>query len=119
MLFERSLDGAHTAQVLLQFRFRVPISFVERLDGVFEIVKLAELMGNVWKHEGHGTSDRFFPVGDDALDRDLEGLQKLLDFLEQGRDVPLSTTEEWASQEDFLGEAIEQHPHHLVAHVGL
>jgi len=60
----------------------VLVGFVEWLDGIFEIVKVTELMGNVWKHKGHCTPDRLFAIRDDALGRDLERLQKLLDFLE-------------------------------------
>jgi hypothetical protein len=57
----------------------MPVGFVERLDSIFEVMKLAELMGNTWKHKSHRTPDRLFAVGDDAFDRDLERLQKLLD----------------------------------------
>ena len=69
------------------------VDFVERLDRVLEVMKLTKLMGNVCKHKGHCTPDRLLAIGDDAFDRDLGRLQKLLHFLEQGGDVPLSTAE--------------------------
>jgi len=56
-------------------------------------MKLTELMGNTWKDKGDRTSNRLFAVGNDPFDRDLERLQKLPDFLEQGSNVPLRTAE--------------------------
>jgi hypothetical protein len=83
------------------------------------IMKLTEPMGNVWKHQSHRTPDRLLAIGDDALDRDVERLQNLLDFLEQSRDLPRSTAEQRTRSPDFFRQAVTHHPKHLVAHVGL
>jgi len=79
MLFERSLNGSHATQLLLQEGFRVPVGFVERLNGILEVMKLTELMGNTGEDKGHRAPDRLFAIGNDAFDRDLEGFQKPLD----------------------------------------
>src|SRR5262245_59961964 len=102
MFFECSFNRAHPAPVLLQFCFRVPIGFIKGLDGIFEVMKLTELMWHTWKHKGHSASNGFLAVRDDAFDRDLERLQKLLDFLQQCSDIPLGTAVQWPSQQHFL-----------------
>jgi hypothetical protein len=79
VLLEGPLERSHPSHLLLEFCFGRSIRFVQRLSGIFEVMKLTELMGNIWKHKGHRTPDRLFPVGKDAFDRDLEKLQKLLD----------------------------------------
>src|SRR5258706_10132445 len=119
MLFQRSLNGSHTAQLLLQERFGVPVSLVEWLDRIFEIVKVAELMGNCWEDKGHCASNRLFAVRNDPFDRNLEGLQKLLDFLQESGDISLCTAEERSRQKDFFGQALTHHPQDLVAHIRL
>src|SRR6266568_2939869 len=80
-LLERSLDGSHPTQLLLQKRFGMPIGFIKRLDGIFEIVKVAELMRDVWENKGHRTLNRLFAIRDNAFDRHLQWLQELLNFL--------------------------------------
>src|SRR6266699_6959883 len=97
----------------------MPIGFIERLDAVFEIVKLAELMGDLWEDKSHRTPDRLFAIRDDAFDRHLQWLQQPLDFLQQRGQIPLGTTEQRPSQQDFFGEAVAHHPEHLMPHIGL
>ena len=62
VLLQGALDGSHPSQLLLQKGFGMPIGFIERLDGVFERVKLAELMGDLWEDKGHRTPDRLFAI---------------------------------------------------------
>ncbi len=88
MLFQGALDGSHATQLLLQERFGMPIGFVERLDGIIEIMKLAELMRDVWENKGHCTPNRLFAIRDDAFDRHLQWLQQPLDFLQQRGQIP-------------------------------
>src|SRR5260221_5244706 len=106
MLFQSSFDGPHPTQVLLQFCFGVPISFVERFHGVFEIVKLAELVRDSREDKGHGASNRLFTVSNDPFDRNPEGLHKVLDVLEESGDISLRAAEERSRQEDFFGQAL-------------
>src|SRR5258708_3959779 len=47
VLFQGSFNGSHPAQLLLQERFGMLIGFIERLDGIFEIMKLTELMRDI------------------------------------------------------------------------
>src|SRR5947207_1035728 len=82
------------------------ISFVEQLGGVFQVVKLTELMRHPWKHKGDGTANRFFAIRDHASDRHLKVVQLSFDFFEESRQVSLRTAEQRARQQDFLGEAV-------------
>ena len=80
--------------MLLQLRFGMPVSFVEQLGGVFQVVKLTELMRHPWKHKGDGTANGFFAIGDHACDRHLQLFQLRFDFFEESRQVSLRTTEQ-------------------------
>ena len=80
MLFERSLDWSHATQLLLQAGLRVPVGFVERLNGVLEVMKLTELVGHLGEDKGDRAADGFFSIGDHPFDRDFQLVQLLLDF---------------------------------------
>ncbi len=71
----------------------MPVSFVERLDGIFEIMKLTELMGHVRKHKRDRTANGLLPIRDHSCDRHLPWLEQLLDFGEPGRQISLRTAE--------------------------
>ncbi len=71
----------------------MPIGFVERLDGIFEIMKLTELMGGLWEDKRNGTANGFFPIGEHAFHWHLQCLQQSLGFLQQRRYIALSTAE--------------------------
>ncbi len=43
VLLQGSFQGTHSSDVLLQLCFSLSIGFVERIDGIFEIVKLTEV----------------------------------------------------------------------------
>jgi len=60
------------------------IGVVERLDGIFQIVKLTELMRHLWKNKRDSTADGLLSIGDDALDRYCKLVEQLLDFFEDG-----------------------------------
>ena len=70
-LFQGSLERPHSSYEFLQLRFGMSIGDVTWIDGIFEGMKLTELMGHLGKDKGHGTADGFFPIGDDPFDRDL------------------------------------------------
>ena len=44
------------------------VSFIERLDGIFEIMKLAELMWDLREDKSHCATDRLFAVRDHPFD---------------------------------------------------
>ena len=119
VFFQGALDGSHPSQLLLQKGFGMPIGFIERLHGIFEIMKLTELMGDLWEDKSHRTPDRLFAIRDDAFDRHFQWLQQPLDFLQQRGQIPLGTTEQRSSQQDFFGKAIAHHPEHPMPHIGL
>jgi hypothetical protein len=48
------------------------IGFVERLRGVFQVVKLTELVGHLGEDKGDRAADGFFPIGDHPFDRDFQ-----------------------------------------------
>jgi hypothetical protein len=56
----------------LQLRFSVPIGDVSRIDGIFEVVQLTELVGNLGENKSDGTSNGFLSIRDDALNRYLK-----------------------------------------------
>ena len=43
----------------------MPVGFVERLNSVFQIMKLTELMRHLGKHKSDGTANGFFAIGAD------------------------------------------------------
>src|SRR5437764_13499336 len=45
--FQGSFERPHSSYVFLQLRFGMAIGFVERIDGIFEGMKLTELMGRL------------------------------------------------------------------------
>jgi hypothetical protein len=52
------LQGSHPADVLLQLRFGMPIRFVERIDGILEVMKLTELMGYLGEDKSDRAADK-------------------------------------------------------------
>ena len=70
--------------MLLEFGFGMPISFIERLSGILQVVKLAQLMRDLGKHQGHCTPNGVFSIRDHPFDRDLQLLELVFDFGEQG-----------------------------------
>jgi len=72
----------------------MPIGFVEQLGGVFQVVKLTQLMRHPGKHKGDGTANGLFSIRDHASDRHLKLCQLSFDFLEESRQVSLRTTEQ-------------------------
>ena len=97
----------------------MPISIVEGLGGILQIVKLAQLMRDIWKHQGHRFANGLFSIRDHPFDWHRKLFELVFDLGEQGREVCLRTTKQWASQQDFLGEAVAYHPEHFVAHIWL
>src|SRR5712692_5822803 len=71
-LFQGSLERPHSSHEFLQLRFGMSIGFVERIDGIFEVMKLTELMGHLREDKGHRAADGFLPIGDHAFDRHLQ-----------------------------------------------
>src|SRR6266852_927654 len=72
VLFQSTLNRSHASQMLLQLRFGMLVGLVERLGGVFQVVKLTKLMRHPWKDKSYGTADGFFSIGDHACDRHLK-----------------------------------------------
>src|SRR5712671_1292565 len=72
---------------------RMPIGIVERCRGVLEGIELAALMGHVGEDKGHCAANRFLPIGDDACDWHLPGLQQVFDLGQQPRQISLRTAE--------------------------
>src|SRR2546430_17439732 len=106
MLLESSLHGAHPSQLFLQLRFGVPIGFIERVNGILQIVKLAELMGCLGKDKSDCTAKGVFSIRDHSFDWDLKLFELVFDLGEQGGQITLRTTEQWAGQQDLFGETI-------------
>ncbi len=77
-----TLNRSHASQLLLQLRFGIPIRFVEGINGVFQVVKLTELMGYLGKDKSDGTADGFLPIGDHAFDRYRKLFEPFFDFFE-------------------------------------
>src|SRR2546423_7952968 len=73
-----TLNWSHASQLLLQLRFGMLVGLVERLGGVFQVVKLTELMRYPWKHKSHGTADGFFSIGDHPFDCYFQLLEQFL-----------------------------------------
>jgi hypothetical protein len=105
--------------MLFQVCFGMPIRFIEEFRGIFELVKLTELMRHIREDKSHGTANRFFSSGENAFDRHHKLFEQCLDFFEESRQIALRTTEEGTSQQDFFGEAVTHHPEDLVADIGL
>ncbi len=78
------------------------IGFVERLDGIFEVMKLTELMGHLGEDKSDRAADGFLPIGDDPFDRYLELFQLFLNFSQQGGQVTLRATEQGTCQQHLL-----------------
>src|SRR5713226_244045 len=70
-LLQRTFEGAHASDVRLQLRDVLPIRFVERIDGILEVMKLTELMRCLGEDKGHCAADGFLPIRDDPFDRYL------------------------------------------------
>src|SRR5258708_11469195 len=62
VLFQGAFNAADAAQFLLALGFSVPIGFVKRFRGIFEVVKLAQLMGDAGKDEGHRAANRLLAI---------------------------------------------------------
>ncbi len=105
--------------MLLQVRFGMPIRFVERINGIFEVMKLTELMGHLGEDKSDRAADRFLPIGDHAFDRHLELVQLFFDEGSQRGQITLRVTSQRTRQQDLLREAITHHPEHLMPHIGL
>ncbi|GAC1397001.1 MAG: hypothetical protein NVSMB49_02130 [Ktedonobacteraceae bacterium] len=58
------------------------VGFVEGINGILKIVKLAELMGNLGKDKSDGTADRLFSIGNHACDWDCKLFELVFDFFE-------------------------------------
>ena len=69
------------------------IGLVERIDGIFEIMKLTQLMGNFGEDKGDGAADGFFSIGDHTFDWYCKLFQLVLHFGEQSGQIALGTTE--------------------------
>jgi hypothetical protein len=82
VLFQRTFNGSHPSNLLLQEGLGVPISFVKRGNGILQIRKLAELMRDTRKDKRNSTTNSFFAIGKHSLDWHLQRLQQPLDFLQ-------------------------------------
>jgi len=113
---QRPFERSYTTDLFLQFRLGMPICLGNRLRRFAQIVKLAELVRDVGKHRLHRGANRLLTVGDDAID--WHG-QRLFHFSQQCHQIPLRRAQETAGKQDLPGEAVADHPQHLVATVRL
>src|SRR5262245_592681 len=96
LLFHGPLNGSDASQVLLEFCFGMPIGIVEELGGILQVVKLAQLMRYFWKDKGHCLANGLFSIRNHPFDWDRKLFEQVLDLGEQGGQVSLRTTEQWA-----------------------
>ncbi len=92
------------------------IGLEDRLSRFLEVVVVAELVGDVRKHGGDGGADGLLPVRDDAADGYR---QCLLDFPQQGDQIPLRRTQETACQQHLARETLADHPQYLMTPIRL
>lgn len=110
------LNGADPAHVLFQLRLGVAVRLVDRLGGFPQVVELTELVGDPRQHPGDGPPDRVLAIGNDAPDRHGQGRAH---FGDERGDGLLGGAQQAAGQQDLPGEAVAQHPQHLVANIRL
>jgi hypothetical protein len=76
-------------------------------------------MRHLGEDKGHRAANGLLAVRDNALNWHLPWLQHLLDFGQQGRQIPLRTAEQWTGEQDLLGKTVADYPQNLMSHIGL
>ena len=114
---QRPLDGAHPAHLLLQLRLGVAVGLEDRLGRLPQIVELAELVGHLGQHPGHGLRIGCWPS--EMTPRIGTGRRRAHLLAAAAAMAPRWLLQQAAGQQDLAGERIAQHPQHLVPHIRL
>jgi site-specific DNA recombinase len=100
----------------VELDLRVAIGLVDGQGRLAEVVEMAQLMGHAVEGLLHRVADRGLAVGDHPDDRHR---QRLLDLLDQPRQVVLTGRQQAFGQQHFAAEDVAQDPEDLVADVRL
>ena len=73
------LNGSDASQVLLEFCFGMPVSFIEGLGSILQVMKLAQLMRRICKDKGDRLANSLFSIRNHAFDWDRKLFEQVLD----------------------------------------
>ena len=114
--FQLACNGPHPADPLFQFLLGVAVGLLDGLGSFADVVKVAQLVGDIWQGFGDGTADRGLAIGENAH---TGHAQRLSYSVNQVRQVVLRGGQQTTSQENLGGETIAQNPQHLMPHIRL
>jgi hypothetical protein len=114
--FQLAFNGAHPADPLFQFLLGVAVGLIDGLGSFADVVKVAQLVGDIWQGFGDSTAERGVAIGDNAHNGHT---QRLSYRVNQVCQVVLRGGQQTTSQENLGGETIAQNPQHLMPHIRL
>jgi hypothetical protein len=97
----------------------MPVGLKDRQGGLAQGVEMAQLVRHVGPDLGNGEPDRMLAVADHADDRNPNRDQVRRDLAQQASEVVAGRRQQGASQQDPPGQALADHPQHLVTDVWL
>jgi len=74
-----TFQGAHATDMFFEDLLGMPVSLIDRLGRLAQVMKVAQLVGHLGQGLGDSRTDGPLPIGNDALNRHLEGLLHLTD----------------------------------------
>src|SRR3954465_6096869 len=114
-----ALDRSDPAHHLLQLFLGMPVGLKDRQGGFAQVVEMAQLVRHVGPDLANGKPDRMLAVADHADDRNPNSGQFRRDLAQQAGEIGAGRRQQGAGQQDQPGQALADHPQHLVTDVGL
>src|SRR3954454_2166098 len=119
-----ALDRSDPTHHLLQLFLGMPVGLKDRQGGFAQVVEMAQLVRHVGPDLANGEPDRMLAVADHADDRNPNSGQFRRDLAQQtgeigAGEIGAGRRQQGAGQQDQPGQALADHPQHLVTDVGL
>src|SRR3982751_2785692 len=114
-----AVDRSDPTHHLLQLFLGMPVGLKDRQGGFTQVVEMAQLVRHVGPDLANGKPDRMLAVADHADDRNPNSGQFRRDLAQQTGEIGAGRRQQGASQQDQPGQALADHPQHLVTDVWL
>ena len=108
-LFQLAFNGAHPADSLFQLLLGVAVGLKDGLGGFAEVVKVAQLVGDIWQGFFDGTAERGLAIGDDTHNGHTQCLPYSVNEVRQ---IVLRKRAVWPSPSTSLGSMLSPESDH-------
>src|SRR3954469_6411280 len=114
-----ALDRSDPTHHLLQLFPGMPVALKDRQGGFAQVVEMAQLVRHVGPDLANGKPDRRLAVADHANDRNPNSGQFRRNLAQQTGEIGAGRRQQGAGQQDQSGQALADHPQHLVTNIRL